>query len=42
MTVSGNNDTGLIEASTVTFTNSGTTSCTGTGPTPSGGVKLIG
>jgi hypothetical protein len=42
MTVSGNTDTGLIEASTVTFTTSGTTSTTGTGPTPSGGVKLIG
>jgi Flp pilus assembly protein TadG len=42
-TVSGGNDTGLIEASSVSFTNSGSTSVTGTGPTPSGGaVKLIG
>jgi hypothetical protein len=42
-TVSGGNDTGLMEASSVSFTNSGNTSVTGTGPTPSGGaVKLIG
>jgi Flp pilus assembly protein TadG len=42
LTVSGNNDTGFIEASTVAFSTSGSASCTGTGPTPSGGVKLIG
>jgi Flp pilus assembly protein TadG len=42
MAVSGSTDTGFIEASTVTFTNSGSTSCAGTGPTLSGGVKLIG
>jgi Flp pilus assembly protein TadG len=43
ITVSGNNDTGFIESSTVTFTNSGSTGVTGTGPAPSGGTaKLIG
>lgn len=42
-TVSGGTDTGLIEASSVSFTSSGNTTVTGTGPTPSGGtVKLIG
>jgi hypothetical protein len=40
MTVSGNNDTGFIEASSVALTNSGST--TVTGPTPTGGTKLIG
>jgi hypothetical protein len=44
LTVSGGTDTGFIEASSMTFTNSGNASVTGTGPTPSGGgtVKLIG
>lgn len=43
LTVSGNSDTGFVEASTVAITNSGNTSVTGTGPTPTGGaVKLIG
>ncbi len=43
LTMSGGTGTnGLIEASTMTFTNSGSTSVTGTGPTSSGGVSLIG
>jgi hypothetical protein len=43
LTVSGGTDTGFLESSTITVTNSGSTSVTGTGPTPSGGtVKLIG
>jgi hypothetical protein len=42
MTVSGNNDTGFIEASSVALTNSGSTTVTGTGPTPTAGTKLIG
>jgi hypothetical protein len=42
-TVSGGTNTGLLEASSVSFTTSGNTSVTGTGPTPSGGTeKLIG
>jgi hypothetical protein len=42
-TVSGGTNTGLLEASSVSFTSSGNTSVTGTGATPSGGtVKLIG
>jgi Flp pilus assembly protein TadG len=44
LTVSGGTNTGFIEASTVSVTNSGNTTLTGTGPTPSGGstMKLIG
>jgi Flp pilus assembly protein TadG len=43
LTMSGGTGTnGFIEASTMTFTNSGTTTVTGTGPTSSGGVALIG
>jgi Flp pilus assembly protein TadG len=43
LTMSGGTGTdGFIEASTMTFTNSGTTTVTGTGPTSSGGVSLIG
>jgi Flp pilus assembly protein TadG len=41
--VSGNTDTGFIEASTIALSNSGNTSLTGTGPSSSGGgAKLIG
>lgn len=43
MVVSGGNDTGFVEASTISFTTSGDSTVTGTGPTPSGGTeKLIG
>jgi len=42
LTVSGGTDTGFIEASTIALTSSGNTTIVGTGPTPTGGVKLIG
>jgi Flp pilus assembly protein TadG len=42
LTMSGGTGTnGFIEASTMTFTSSGSTTVTGTGPTSSGTVKLI-
>lgn len=44
MTVSGGTSTGFVEASTISLTNSGNTTLTGTGPSASGGssVKLTG
>jgi Flp pilus assembly protein TadG len=43
LTMSGGTGTnGFLEASTMSFTNSGYTSVTGSGPTSSGGVSLIG
>ena len=43
LTMSGGTGTnGFLEASTMTFTNSGYTTVTGTGPASSGGISLIG
>jgi hypothetical protein len=43
LTMSGGTGTnGFIEALTMTFTNSGTTTVTGSGPTTSGSVSLVG